>query len=78
MRALQMAINQEELQPDLIHHSDRGLQYCCYEYQQLLRDHQIQPSMTDTQNRISLGGRFSKLSACTIGPLKKQSIPTIH
>jgi len=47
MRALQMAINQEELQPDLIHHSDRGLQYCCYEYQQLLRDHQIQPSMTE-------------------------------
>ena len=47
MRALQMAINQEELQPDLIHHSNRGLQYCCYEYQQLLRDHQIQPSMTE-------------------------------
>jgi transposase InsO family protein len=47
MRALQMAIKQEELQPGLIHHSDRGLQYCCYEYQQLLRDHQIQSSMTE-------------------------------
>jgi len=47
MRALQMAIDQEEPQPGLIHHSDRGLQYCCYEYQQLLRDHQIQPSMTE-------------------------------
>jgi transposase InsO family protein len=47
MRALQMAINKEELQPGLIHHSDRGLQYCCYEYQHLLRDHQIQPSMTE-------------------------------
>jgi len=47
MRALQMAIRQGELQPDLIHHSDRGLQYCCQEYQQLLCDHQIQPSMTE-------------------------------
>lgn len=47
VRALQMAINQGELQPDLIHHSDRGLQYCCYEYQQLLGDHQIQSSMTE-------------------------------
>jgi putative transposase len=47
MRALQMAIKQEELQPGLIHHSDRGLQYCCYEYQQLLRDHQMQSSMTE-------------------------------
>ncbi len=47
VRALQMAIKQSEPQPDLIHHSDRGLQYCCYEYQQLLRNHQIQPSMTE-------------------------------
>ena len=46
-RALQMAIEQGESQPGLIHHSDRGLQYCSYEYQQILRDHQIQPSMTE-------------------------------
>jgi transposase InsO family protein len=47
IRALQMAIEQGDLQPDLIHHSDRGLQYCCHEYQQILGDHQIQPSMTE-------------------------------
>ncbi len=47
IRALQMAIKQGELQPDLIHHSDRGLQYCCHEYQQILCDHKIQPSMTE-------------------------------
>ena len=47
IRALQMAINQRDLRHDLIHHSDRGLQYCSYEYQQLLNDHQIRPSMTE-------------------------------
>jgi transposase InsO family protein len=30
----------------LIHHSDRGIQYCCQQYVQLLLDHQIRISMT--------------------------------
>jgi|SRR6185369_5818992 len=30
----------------LIHHSDRGLQYCCTEYVKLLTDHSIDISMT--------------------------------
>jgi len=32
----------------LIHHSDRGLQYCCDNYQLLLQDHQISCSMTES------------------------------
>ena len=32
---------------NLIHHSDRGLQYCSQEYQQLLEKAQIRPSMTE-------------------------------
>jgi putative transposase len=47
IRALQMAIRHEELQPDLIHHSDRGLQYCSHKYQDLLSAHRIQPSVTE-------------------------------
>ena len=47
IRALQMAIRQREHQHELIHHSDRGLQYCSHEYQQLLAQHQIKPSMTE-------------------------------
>lgn len=47
IRALQMAINQRDNLHELIHHSDRGLQYCSYEYQQLLAQHQIKPSMTE-------------------------------
>lgn len=47
IRALEMAIRENEIHDELIHHSDRGLQYCCYEYQQLLKEHQIKPSMTE-------------------------------
>ena len=32
----------------LIHHSDRGTQYCCDDYVSLLRDHDISISMTQT------------------------------
>jgi len=32
----------------LIHHSDRGSQYCCYEYQQILRKHGVIVSMTQS------------------------------
>ncbi len=31
----------------LIHHSDRGLQYCSADYQEVLKKNNIQPSMTD-------------------------------
>ena len=32
----------------LIHHSDRGLQYCCDAYQELLSKHQVACSMTES------------------------------
>ena len=31
----------------LIHHSDRGIQYCCTSYTRLLKKHDIQISMTE-------------------------------
>lgn len=48
LRALEMAIKNETfcLEP-LIHHSDRGLQYCSNEYQKLLADNKIATSMTE-------------------------------
>jgi transposase InsO family protein len=46
-KALQMAINNRTSNEDLIHHSDRGLQYASSLYQQLLAKHSIKPSMTD-------------------------------
>jgi len=45
--AMQMAVKHEQITAPLIHHSDRGLQYCSSQYQQLLAKHGITPSMTD-------------------------------
>jgi putative transposase len=44
--ALQMAIGNRQYTTALIHHSDRGSQYCSAPYVQLLTDNQIQISMT--------------------------------
>jgi len=47
VQALRMAIDQCASVPDgLIHHSDRGVQYCCGEYIERLSAHAIKPSMT--------------------------------
>jgi transposase InsO family protein len=48
IRALQMALkNRKYKSKNLIHHSDRGLQYCSNEYQELLSKHKIKCSMTE-------------------------------
>ena len=44
LRALDMALkNRTHKENQLIHHSDRGLQYCSNEYQKLLNDNGISP-----------------------------------
>ena len=48
--ALQQAIMRHRPKPGLIHHSDRGVQYCCVEYQALLKKHGILPSMSRKGN----------------------------
>jgi transposase InsO family protein len=49
--ALAMAIRARNPVPgSLIHHSDRGVQYACDEYMQLLLAHDIQPSMSRIGN----------------------------
>ncbi len=47
VKALRMAIKKRRLKTPLIHHSDRGLQYCSAEYQKVLKSNNITPSMTD-------------------------------
>lgn len=46
-KALEMALRQRQTTLPLIHHSDRGIQYCAEPYQQLHRQHGIRCSMTD-------------------------------
>lgn len=44
--ALTMAIKQRDPQPGLIHHSDRGVQYCCGEYRELIESWGMVSSMS--------------------------------
>lgn len=46
-KALKMALKERRLATPLVHHSDRGIQYCAQSYQQLHAAHGIRCSMTD-------------------------------
>ena len=46
LQALKMALKANPDIPGLIHHSDRGVQYCCDAYVKLLKDKAINISMT--------------------------------
>ena len=47
LRALKMALRDVPHPEGLIHHSDRGIQYCCNDYVKLLTDNDILISMTE-------------------------------
>jgi transposase InsO family protein len=49
VRALKSAIKSRNyMDSNLIHHSDRGLQYCSNEYQKILNENNIKTSMTES------------------------------
>jgi putative transposase len=48
--ALEMAMEQRRPTPGLLHHSDRGVQYCCGDYQRLLDQNGIECSMSRLGN----------------------------
>ena len=48
--ALQKAILSRQPPPGLVHHSDRGVQYASSDYVQVLRQHQMIPSMSRPAN----------------------------
>jgi putative transposase len=52
VRALKMALKQNTHRDGLIHHSDRGGQYCCADYVDILQDEKVQISMTQTGNPL--------------------------
>ncbi len=50
VQALQNAFADRPVNPSLIHHSDRGVQYCSSEYVDLLRSKNMRISMSRTGN----------------------------
>lgn len=53
-RALEMALKQitKRIGRQLIHHSDRGIQYCCNEYIRAIENYHIQISMTENSDPL--------------------------
>lgn len=47
IKALKMALQNNPLQENPIHHSDRGVQYCCNDYITILKNKNIKISMTE-------------------------------
>lgn len=50
LAALRQALAERQPPPGLVHHSDRGVQYACSEYVQLLEEHGITMSMSRAGN----------------------------
>ena len=48
--ALKMALAQQPAGIEVIHHSDRGVQYCCHDYVELARAGGVRLSMTETNH----------------------------
>jgi transposase InsO family protein len=49
-RALVMAVGRSRLPSDLVHHSDRGVQYACFRYRRLLKSLGMRQSMSRKGN----------------------------
>ena len=81
VKAFKMAAHRRRYTHEAIHHSDRGLQYCASEYQEVLRVNNITPSMTDGydcyQNALAervngiLKNEFLLYECNTMGELKQ-------
>ena len=50
LSALRLAVAERRPGPGLVHHSDRGVQYACADYRDLLSQHQIRGSMSRRGN----------------------------
>ena len=50
IRALKRAIEERQPPPGVVHHSDRGVQYCCREYMAVVEQHQMTASMSRPAN----------------------------
>jgi len=50
LSALRMALSRRQIKSGLVHHSDRGVQYACGDYTDLLKQHGIRISMSRCGN----------------------------
>lgn len=72
INALSMALKACQSTCGLIHHSDRGIQYCCLEYVSLLKENNIQISMTQS------GDPLENAIAERVNGILKEELLTDH
>ena len=71
IRALDMAVRLREPPEGCLFHSDRGSQYCSYDYQKKLQAYGLRPSMSGTGNCYDCDNlrRLGGLTHATIDPV---------
>ena len=73
VEALKMAlVNMPKNLENLIHHSDRGIQYCAQEYVNVLQDYQVKISMTQNGDPLE-----NAIAERVNGILKNELLPNI-
>ena len=73
VEALKMALtNMPKSLENLIHHSDRGIQYCSQEYVNVLQDYQIKISMTQNGDPLE-----NAIAERVNGILKNELMPDV-
>jgi putative transposase len=75
-RALRMAVQHRSPARGVLHHSDRGVQYACEAFQQLLSQHGMTPSMSRTGNCYDNAVMESFFSALKRELTHHQNYPT--
>lgn len=73
LMALKMALLNNTVTSDLIHHSDRGVQYCCDEYINLLKNNKIKISMTESGDPLE-----NALAERVNGILKQELLEEVY
>jgi transposase InsO family protein len=71
--ALLMALARRKPEAGLLHHSDRGVQYACTMYRQLLETHEIQCSMSRLGNCYD-----NAMAESFFGTLKSELVHRVH
>ena len=80
-QALKMALSQRRTDQPLVHHSDRGIQYCSAQYQRIHARHRITCSMTDGydcyQNALAerVNGILKMDTCCNDLPISRRPAP---
>lgn len=77
LQALKMALKSNSGISQLIHHSDRGVQYCCDAYVKILKDRKMKISMTENGDPLE-NAIAERVNGILKGELLKEVFPSFN